>query len=232
MTVLKWSLIIAVLTLAYAVRFQIQRRKWRRQRLTELELKPNCLLTRHPIVFLSGRKSIFRFGEYWNQIPCYLKEHGYEVLTIEPSAHKRLDFALRSLTLALEDIGEKCHLIADSSAEHMLERIAEKRHPFVATLTIIKNPDRRSPQVTPLRPTDLRPRQMPIDVFELRPPELESGWSAQFSTWLLHAHSFLFANQKIDAIETAEIASRSPWALEECFLKLAISLAERDLYGE
>lgn len=47
-----------------------------------IELKPNCLLTRHPVVFLTGPRSIFYFRKYWNSFPVLLAEHGYEVFTL------------------------------------------------------------------------------------------------------------------------------------------------------
>ncbi|MCB0394297.1 MAG: hypothetical protein KDD25_07045 [Bdellovibrionales bacterium] len=44
------------------------------------KLRPNCLLTRYPIVFVHGASSPFYFGRYWNQIPKYLHEHGFEII--------------------------------------------------------------------------------------------------------------------------------------------------------
>jgi hypothetical protein len=55
----------------------------RSQEKVEFTLRPNCLLTKHPIVFIEGRKSIFYFLSYWNQIPQFLFQHGYEVLEYE-----------------------------------------------------------------------------------------------------------------------------------------------------
>lgn len=42
-------------------------------------LIPNCLLTRVPVLFLTGRKSPFYFMEYWNSLPIFLESHGYQV---------------------------------------------------------------------------------------------------------------------------------------------------------
>ncbi len=53
---------------------------WRRSRLQIVqELKPNCLLTSSPLVFVTGKRSLFYFLAYWNQIPHYLASHGYDV---------------------------------------------------------------------------------------------------------------------------------------------------------
>jgi hypothetical protein len=48
----------------------------------EFQLKPNCLLTRHPVVFLTGPRSLFYHRKYWNTFPALLAEHGYEVFTL------------------------------------------------------------------------------------------------------------------------------------------------------
>lgn len=42
-------------------------------------LTPNCILTRFPILFIQGRRSLFYFSEYFNTLPSFLAEHGYEV---------------------------------------------------------------------------------------------------------------------------------------------------------
>ncbi len=42
------------------------------------DLKPNCLMTRYPLIFIPGKFSFFYCFKYWNNIPHYLKEHGYE----------------------------------------------------------------------------------------------------------------------------------------------------------
>jgi hypothetical protein len=43
------------------------------------DLIPNCLLTKYPLVFIPGPRSIFYFMRYWNEIPHFLASHGYEV---------------------------------------------------------------------------------------------------------------------------------------------------------
>ncbi len=51
----------------------------RARRQSSYELIPNCLLTRFPIVFVRGRQSPFYFLRYWNTVPQYLRNHGYEI---------------------------------------------------------------------------------------------------------------------------------------------------------
>lgn len=56
----------------------------------KLSLKPNCLITRNPLLFVSQDSSPFYFSEYWNSIPHYLKEHGYIVHTLHLNPKKNL----------------------------------------------------------------------------------------------------------------------------------------------
>ena len=57
----------------------------RRKDIETIDLEPNCLLTKHPIVFVPGKKSLFFYGDYWGFIPFYLREHGYEVYELKLS---------------------------------------------------------------------------------------------------------------------------------------------------
>jgi hypothetical protein len=85
---------------------------------------PNCLLTRYPIVFIPGQQSLFYNGRYWNFIPEYLEEHGYEVLNVDlpwRDSKRRKEDLLR-LTDALISEKTPCHWICDqSSAQEVAE---------------------------------------------------------------------------------------------------------------
>jgi hypothetical protein len=70
------------------------------RRRREIGLVPNRLLTRHPIVLLGPRPTLWRTAPIWGAIPHDLTEHGYTVLEIEatdgPSAERaalKLPFA-------------------------------------------------------------------------------------------------------------------------------------------
>jgi hypothetical protein len=56
---------------------------YRFRKYPEVKLQPNCLLTRKPLIFVEGPESLFYFGRYWNSIPHFLQEHGYEVQVIK-----------------------------------------------------------------------------------------------------------------------------------------------------
>ena len=92
---------------------------WRRARLYEIkELVPNCLLTTYPLVFVSGKRSLFYFLGYWNSLPHWLASHGYEVFNLNlawknPFQRKlKLSEFLQKTSLD----GGKIHLLIDSSS--------------------------------------------------------------------------------------------------------------------
>lgn len=94
---------------------------WLSNRLRErceykFTLKPNCLLTRHPVVFLTGRRSIFYFRRYWNSYPAFLAEHGYEVFTL--ALPWKGPERLRQMKAFLEDqekAGNTFHFVMDQT---------------------------------------------------------------------------------------------------------------------
>ena len=88
-----------MITLAFAFLFSvglISISVWlnhkRAQNRPLIDLIPNCLLTSKPIVFITGRESLFYFGNYWNGLPRYLAEHGYEVYEASEAAIKKQHF--------------------------------------------------------------------------------------------------------------------------------------------
>ncbi len=194
-----------------------------------LELKPNCLLTRYPIVFLSGRKSLFRLFDYWNEIPLYLREHGYDVWELEaPPGKDRTEAILR----ALEDLpADKCHLIGDSSSGEELEALARVSHPKIASLTCVRNPnaEQRTKKTAP-KPEDLKPFTNAIEYLELTQSEKpNTNWRTLMAGFCLfvHNHVFLDRSRRVDPIETGEFDGS--FAIASRFLDLAVTLAERDL---
>lgn len=88
----------------------------------DLELRPNCLLTRSPIVFVTGRRSLLYFLNYWNEIPGFLREHGYEVrvcsLPWRDSANR-----FQTLSRFLDSANRPVHLIADSTSRAEVEKL-------------------------------------------------------------------------------------------------------------
>ncbi len=149
------------------IRFALRRA--RLARFKGLELRPNCLLTRYPIVFVSKQKSLFRIFDEWNDIPKYLREHGYDVMILTPVP----GYALPSVLGALEELTTKCHLIAGDSHRGLLDQLAS--HPKVCSLTHVKSTP--SPDRTRIRAEDLRPTS--IETFELDRKSSRSPWEVE-----------------------------------------------------
>lgn len=135
----------------------------RKKRFKGLELRPNCLLTRYPIIFLSKPKSLLRPFDAWRDVPLFLREHGYEVLILTPVRNA----AFQSVHAALKDLDSKCHLIAGRSERALLEGIAEARLDNVASLTVVQRSSETGSQNS-LHVDDLRPARQAIETFELR----------------------------------------------------------------
>lgn len=217
--------------IATSIALQMQRRKWRRLRLKHLELRPNCLLTRHPLLFINPRRSLFRLFGHWNDIPLFLREHGYEVLLLDlPVPAGRHESLLNALT----DFSSPCHVIGDSSLEEELTELAQARDPHVASITLVRNGKSRRPRASSeaLSIRDLKPLNSAIeilDVSDLASQAREAGHGDVLAKWLLKAHNLLLTpDTKVDGFETGEFAASMRWEIECRFLDLAVSLAERD----
>ena len=51
-----------------------------RMDLHNLVLRPNCLMTKNPIVFLNGPRSLFFYEKLGGNLQEFIAEHGYQVL--------------------------------------------------------------------------------------------------------------------------------------------------------
>lgn len=230
MHLLLGALILSLLFIVSAMLFQYYRRQERKRVLAGLELTPNCLLTRYPIVFLAGRKSPFRPFCHWNDIPSYLREHGYDVWELDASHG---DAPAEILLKSIESIpAAKCHLISDSASLAHLESIARMKHSKISSLTCVRNKHTSSFSAVPapLSPSELKPLEHAIEYFELADTSyFPRGWRALFAALCLHIHNLVFTerSRQVDPLETAEF--ETSFSLASRFLDLAVSLAERDL---
>lgn len=214
---------------------QVRLRRLRKKRVAELELRPNCLLTRHPIVFVASPRSLFRLFEPWNDIPVYLKEHGYEVIVMDCP---RKGSPARAIVQALETLKGKHHLIGDSSLEDVFTSLALVRHPQIATLTLARNfrtrefKRNRTSTIAARSVDDLKPLPFTLETLDLDSvaiPFKVGGWINAVSVLLLAAHNLFGVGRrpKVDPVETGQLIFNG-WDIESRFLDLAISLAERD----
>lgn len=226
MATLAMAALSAFTLVGAVVLFQLDRRRIRRRRLEGLELRPDCLLTRYPIAFLSGPRSLFWLFDHWNDVPTYLREHGFDVIVIEPADNG----AKNSVLEALGELSGLHHLIADSSQRVLLESLARAKHEKVASLTLITSRHEPESDVGRLSPEALRPFDVAIESFEIRDVPLALDWRERLAMFLLRLHGLAIGGgRRIRALETGAVKGRTVWAIENRFLDLAISLAERDL---
>ena len=201
---------------------------FRSRRLEKIDLVPNCLLTRYPIVFVTGRRSAFYFVNYWNQIPAYLAEHGYEVEVIDLPWH-RSERRLDGLKAALVARHRPCHLIGDSSIEDELRQAGDWGLLNVKSVTMIECDDRSVRGRVSV--ADLKPRVDGVRTLGL-PREANRFGPAPLSAWmqalLLGFHNLMTTSPSIVGPEVGLTLSGKSWLVEQKFLEHAISLAEDD----
>lgn len=232
MKILEISLLCGILALGFIILIQVARKKNQLRQLETLELQPNCLLTRYPVIFLSSRRSLFRLFEHWNKIPKFLREHGYEVMTLEPNIRAEK----KSVLSSLDALASPCHVIGDASALHLIEAISESKIQNIASLTLVEHrKDKlgiKNSVKTHRRPNtqELRPPSSAIEIHEIIVSKSKYSLTDFFSLAFLHIHNVLFQtrDRQIDANEVGEVNGGHPWEIETQFLNLAIALAERD----
>src|SRR5690606_20711209 len=83
----------------------------REKQLWQGTLIPNCLLTRFPIVFIPGPRSIFFFRKYYFKLPSFLAEHGYEVFELHLPWKTQRAFALDQTLSAFQKKKRQIHIV-------------------------------------------------------------------------------------------------------------------------
>jgi hypothetical protein len=110
--------------------------KLRRTHTLHFDLKPNCLLTRWPVVFVTGPRSLFYFSNYWNLYPVFLAEHGYEVFKVHLPWHNLAARHARFKAVLARSQNKKFHFIMDAgTAIEMRDILAD--HPCAKSVTVI-----------------------------------------------------------------------------------------------
>ncbi|MFV3410452.1 hypothetical protein ACNH6C_17715 [Bdellovibrio bacteriovorus] len=158
---------VIVFTLSLAVFFlglALMTNRARRHKDVAFELKPNCLLTRFPMLFVTGPRSMFYFSTYWNLYTPYLAEHGYEVFTLHLPWNKtrlrqqRFEYFLNQQ----ESQNRKFHLVLDTPTFLELQDILRKQSPSVVSITRICDSDLDA------GPADLRAFPLPVGEVEMK----------------------------------------------------------------
>lgn len=159
------SLAIAIAGIAFSIQSWLLKKRLRR--FHELELVPNILLTRHPILFVGRRRSLFRLGGDFLELPVYLSEHGFQVEEVELETHDLSPSSLiRSISSLLKSDGKKTHLFLPVEFLNTAYDLAFEGHPQLASLTVVGTSRWQKKAPLKLDRLQLRPPRIPL---HLRP---------------------------------------------------------------
>lgn len=103
--------------------------------LKNLVLRPNCLLTKSPLVFLSGPRSLFFFSKPYGDLPAFLFEHGYRIAipSLPFTSRQGRSNAFTNWVQTQKD--KTFHIITD---EFTFEEFEKQLHePYVRSLTVL-----------------------------------------------------------------------------------------------
>lgn len=81
-----------------------------------LALRPNCLMTKSPLVFIPGPKKFLFYKKSFGDLPRFLHEHGYEVLLLDLPLWFRSRRQKVFLDWVKNQKSKKFHFIADTFA--------------------------------------------------------------------------------------------------------------------
>lgn len=223
------SSLITISTIGFVVG-AVKHNKLRSSREVAPELKPNCLLTRWPLLFVSGRKSLFYFQNYWNTVPSYLAQHGYEVFNLElpwRSRNKRIE-ALQGFFNEHRS-GDFCvskfHLQIDlSTSEELVTLLSKADFEAIASITLYCHVSEDA-RLAKLMNT-LRGLKRPIEIIYLDAPT--QSHFLHDGVWFLHR--ILTQNQSPSRRSTLAFCHGDHLGyIHEAFLARSVFLAERDL---
>ena len=152
---------------------------YRNQSMLEVELKPNCLLTRYPILFISGYKSLFYFMNYFNHLPDFLKEHGYEVVVLNLAwkAENTRSAQLLHFLKNAESQNKKFHIVYDESIhDEIAPLLIQEKYDSCVSINVLCSQSLKADQSL---------KAPPIPIFEIifNPTQLTS---VQKAIWTLH----------------------------------------------
>jgi hypothetical protein len=197
------------------VYFLIRDNTRRSRRSIEFQLIPNCLLSKNPLLFIDGKKSLVYSLQYWGLVPSYLQQHGYEVHELDLPWRKDLqrEFALTEFLKAQEQQGRRFHLFFDASSRPLIRDVfAKQTFDSVASITLI------APTKTQISGQGLKPLRQ---AFEVLPMDFKkNSW-----VWRLHC---LWTGQKIPDARFHFEFNQKTNAFFETFLAQSMKLAEKD----
>lgn len=184
-------------------------------------LRTNCLLTRSPILFVHGKKSILYFRNYWNLIPIFLIQHGYECSEL------RLDWKTdetrnKQLLKFLKNSTKTYHIFFDPSSIDQLKFIAKLNIPQIESLHLFCNKECEldifeNEQFKIYPNTHLLPQKRSIINIVLKPFHKYLSHAKSVNLNVLNPNWFLISDNKI----------------YNYYLNVACDIAEKDyVFGE
>ena len=212
------SITVAILALA------ILSNQARSRHQVSFELKPNCLLTRWPLVFVTGPRSLFYFSTYWNLYTVFLAEHGYEVFTLHlPWSNPQDRKARFEEFLKNQEIAQKhFHFFMDAPTfAEFRDLLKERRSDVVRSLNEVIDANTGDAQLK----TELSALPFPTGVIECQ-STLVPYWSLK---WTYFLHRLVRHNPSLPALSTLGVTNGED--LQNCIrlLERTQTLAEMDL---
>ncbi len=200
-------LLIAVSTLILTV----MANHLRARQIANYKLVPNCLLTRAPLLFITGPRSIFYFKSYWNVYPSYLAEHGYEVYTLQiPWRSNRLASLKKTFSVA-EAQSSGYHLILDKWTWAEINKLNLENSPKIRSMSVLADSIERLPTNAPV-----------ISM-------ISTDSKSLLQRSLYHLHSLLFTGEELPSLVTLGGTKGNQMANARLLLERARALAEDDL---
>lgn len=185
------------------------------------DLQPNCLLTRWPLLFVTGPRSFFYFDTYWNGYTSYLAEHGYEVFKLQLPWNKT-EFRKKRFLEFLnqqEALGRKFHLFLDSPTYAELEEILRTHNsPAIMSLSEVTASQKGHTSKS------LKALPFPFAVLEML-PSLKASWLTKL-TYTLHKTSL--TQFQLPSLSTLGACDETALQNGRLLLERANILAEAD----
>ncbi|UXR63884.1 hypothetical protein EZJ49_12500 [Bdellovibrio bacteriovorus] len=214
-------LLLAMATTVFLLGLALISNRARRRQDIAFELKPNCLLTRWPLLFVTGPRSIFYFSSYWNLYTAFLAEHGYEVFTLHLPWNKtnlrkeRFEHFLKQQ----EDLGRHFHLVVDAPTWlEFQDLLRQRRSASVISITEITDPEQSSPQGL---------QAFPIPTADIEMPVFTKG--SVFLNISYHLHKQFVRRKNLNSLSSLGALPESALNNSLLLLERAQTLAEMDL---
>jgi hypothetical protein len=219
------ALCLIVTTLSLAVVSNVLRRNCH----FSGELIPNCLITRHPLLFITGPRSIFYFSSYWNFYTSFLAEHGYEVYTLHLPWRSQLKrkSRLKKFFAEQELNGKSYHLFIDQITDNEFQDYFKQLKS--SAIQSISSVCDRGYEVFQLKNTSLLyplpylKKELHFEIARPKSRLLELSF-------LLHRSFF----GKAQFLSLSSLGAESPQLIKNCqeLLRVSKELAELDLVSD